>query len=677
MRADALEDQISSFPLTLISHRLGELFSIMPGAGSPAAYDHEFTSPYYYSTFFDDSGIHTEFTPAERCGFFRFGFPSNAARVVLGTRHAGELRLENNAVVIGEEQFKGMKAFVYGVFSVPVIARSEKSEDGVRMVVTASDCPQLEFRYGISFIDVEQARKNLDREIGTRGFEETMRRAKRRWNEELAKISVRGGTEVQRRTFYTALYRCSERMVNISEEGRYYSAFDHKVHAEPRPFYVDNWLWDSFRALEPLQTLINPDMQADKIQSYVRMYEQSGWMPSFAVVWGDHACMYGNHAAAWIADSWFKGVQDFNMVAAYHGVRKNSLEATLLPWRNGPKCALDDFYADHGYMPALRPGEKESEPLVHSWERRQPVPVTLENSYDDWCIAQLARVVNRPNDEKLFLHRATFYRNLFRPEKRMMWPKDSNGEWIEPMDPRIDGGVGARDYYDENNGYTYTWDVIHDFSGLMNLMGGRVETEAQLDQLFREPLGRPKHEFWARLPDSTGMVGQFSIGNEPSFAIPYLYNRLGAPWKTQKRVRMLLEAFFPPTLHGIPGDEDGGGMSAFVVFSMLGIYPVTPGIPIYDVGSPVFDRADIKLKGGKELRIIACNNSRENKYVQKITLNGKPLHQVWFRHADIVNGATLELHMGRVPNRQLGADPDTFPPSAIALGPEHFQRSTN
>ena len=463
-------------------------------------------------------------------------------------------------------------------------------------------------------------------------------------------------------------------MINISEDGQYYSGFDHKVHRDSRPFYVDNWLWDTFRALEPLQTLLNPDVQADKIQSYVRMYQQSGIMPTFALAQGNYACMNGNHSAPWFADAWFKGVRNFDLATAYEGIRKRSLEDTLLPWRLGPKGPLDDFYAAHGYMPALRPGEKETDPQVHPFEKRQPVPVTLENSLDDWEIAQIARVLNKPEDEKLFLRRAANYRNLFRADKGLMWPKDADGKWIEPLDPKFGGGMGGRDYYDENNGYTYTWDVAQDFKGLFALMGGTERAQGNLDQLFREPLGRSKYEFQAKFPDSTSMVGQFSMGNEPSFAIPYLYNRLGAPWKTQTRVRMLLDSFFTDTLQGIPGDEDGGGMSAFVVFSMLGFYPVTPGIPTYDVGSPVFDKATIHLKNGKDFVIIAKNNSRENKYVESIRLNGEALNQVWFRHADIANGGTLELTMGDAPNLRLGADPATFPPNSLDTRPQDYVR---
>ncbi len=674
IRADAMADRIESFPLTISSHRQPELFSIMPGKdGAPAAYDQEKTTPYYYSTRFDDSLIQTEFSPTERCGYFRFTFAKGSASLVLANRQSGTLHAEQNGAVTGEEVVGDLQAYIYGEFSAPVQLNAEKMSGKDHLVATAQE-KVLEFRYGVSFISVGQAEKNLRREIPEWGFDRVKEAARTRWNETLSRIAVEGGTEEQRKVFYTALYRCFERMINISEDGQYYSAFDRKVHRDPRPFYVDNWLWDTFRALEPLQTLLNPDVQADKIQSYVRMYQQSGIMPTFAIASGNLACMNGNHSAPWFADAWFKGVRNFDLEIAYDGIRNRSLRDTLLPWRLGPKGPLDDFYAAHGYMPALRPGEKETDPQVHPFEKRQPVPVTLGNSLDDWEIAQLARVLNKPEDEKLFLGKAANYKNLFRADKELMWPKDDSGQWIEPLDPKFGGGMGGRDYYDENNGYTYTWDVVQDFNGLFTLMGGTAKAEDNLDQLFREPLGRSKYEFQAKFPDSTSMVGQFSMGNEPSLAIPYIYNRLGAPWKTQKRVRMLLDSFFPDTLHGIPGDEDGGGMSAFVVFSMLGFYPVTPGIPTYDVGSPIFDKATIHLKNGKDFVIIARNTSRDNKYVQSIRLNSQPLNQVWFRHADIANGGTLEVIMGDTPNLHLGSDPATFPPDSLAVKPEDYVR---
>ncbi len=673
MREDALSVKTDSFPLTISSHRQPEVFSIMPGAeGAPAAYDQEVTTPYYYSARFDGSLTRVEFTAGRRCGYFRFTFPKEAAALVLANRQPGALHFDDGAVT-GEEHVGPLTIYIYGRFSAPVHVKATKSEKGDRLAVSAQGS-SLEFRYGVSFISVAQAEKTLHEEIPAWTFDRVKEAGKARWNQVLGQIEVEGGTEAQKRVFYTALYRSYERMIDITEDGQYYSSFDKKVHRDPRPFYVDNWLWDTFRALEPLQTLLNPQMEADKIQSYVRMYEQSGIMPTFALASGNYACMNGNHAAPWFADAWFKGIHNFDLKTAYEGVRQRSLEDTHLPWRLGPKGPLDDFYNAHGYMPALRPGEQETDPMVHPFEKRQPVPVTLENSLDDWEIAQMARVLNKPADEKLFLGRAQDYKNLFRADKELMWPKDAEGNWIEPMDPKFSGGLGGRNYYDENNGYTYTWDVAQDFNGLIAMMGGAAKAEANLDRLFTEPLGRSRYQFQAKFPDSTSMMGQFSMGNEPSFAIPYIYNRVGAPWKTQKLVRTLLHAFFTDTLHGIPGDEDGGGMSAFVVFSMLGFYPVTPGIPTYDIGSPIFSKATIHLKNGKDFVIVAHNTSRDNKYVESIRLNGRALDQVWFRHSDIANGGTLDITMGNTPNTALGAAPASFPPDSLNVNPEGYVR---
>jgi predicted alpha-1,2-mannosidase len=690
VRKDQLDDQIHSFPLTIISHRMGELFWLMPGNGTnewnqPQTYDQEVETPYYYSTRFDDSLVQTEFTPTARCGFFRFTFPSSKPIVLLANRQGGELSANADQSISGIENIAGqgemspgdMHAYVYGEFSAPIKIETS-SDNGKHLIVSAADAHQkiLEFRYGISFISVAQAKKNLQEEIPNWNFDQIKRAAKDRWNEVLGQIQVDGDTLDQKIVFYTSLYRCYERMVNISEDGQYYSAFDHQVHQDARPFYVDNWLWDTYRALEPLQTLLNPEMEADKLQSFVRMYEQSGWMPTFAVLWGNHECMTGNPIAPWTADAWAKGVTNFDLATAYAGIKKNSLEGTWLPWRRGPKCSLDDFLNEHGYMPALHPDEKETVARVHPFERRQAISVTEAQSYDDWCAAQIARDLGNDSDYQLFLKRAADYKNVYRQDKGHVWPKDANGNWIEPYDPGFSGGQGGRDYTTENNGYTYDWDVQHDLQGLFALMGGRAQAEAKLDQLFREGLGRSKYEFWAKFPDASGLVGQFSMGNEPSLHIPFLYNYLGAPWKTQKRVRMLLDTWFTDTTLGMPGDEDGGGISSFVVFSMMGLYPVTPGVPIYDLCSPVFDRVTIKLHNGKTFRIICRDNSKMNKYIQSIKLNGQPQSHVWIRHADVVKGGTLELQMGNTPNKTLGANPADLPPSTMTLNPQTLETAT-
>jgi predicted alpha-1,2-mannosidase len=247
------------------------------------------------------------------------------------------------------------------------------------------------------------------------------------------------------------------------------------------------------------------------------------------------------------------------------------------------------------------------------------------------------------------------YKNLWNPSRQFFLPKDTAGKWID-IDPKFDGGPGGRDYYDENNGWTYLWQVQEDIPGLITLMGGKKAFEDRLDQLFREGLDRSRSDFWYKFPDATGLTGQHSMGNEPSFHIPYLYNFTGSPWKTQSRVRFLLDAWFRDDIFGIPGDEDGGGMSAFVVFSSMGFYPVTPGLPLYTIGSPIFSKVTVDLPSGKHFTILAPGSSAVNKYIQQAKFNGKILTTPWFTHQQLVDGGTLELTMGPKPNKTWGTN---------------------
>ncbi len=673
VRADYMDDQISFFPLTLISHRNGELFGIMPYASSidndmwrkRQMYDHDLEKvhPNYYSTYFIDSDIRTEFTPGRKCGYFKFSFPENSGKLVkLQINQGGQWQIISTNSISGEEVFQGMKAYVYGEFSRSGTA--ELSEALALFEFPAQGAQHLEFKYGISFISAEQARANLEREISGWDFDALKKQGADLWSDKLETIQVKGGTDAQRRTFYTSLYRCYERMVNISEDGRYYSSYDHQVHEDSRPFYVDDWVWDTYLAHHPLRMLLDPQDEAHMLQSYVRMYEQSGWMPQFPLLHMDNPAMHGFHSTIVFLDAWRKGIRDYNIETAYEGMKKNALEATMLPWRNGPATELDTFYRTYGFFPALEPGEKESVGRVHAFEKRQSVAITLAHSYDDWALAAMAGELGNTEDHDYFIKEAENYRNLYRADKKMMWPKNAEGEWID-IDPKFDGGPGGRDYYDENNGYTYAWQAQHDIHGLIGLMGGREEFTANLNQLFREDLGRTKYQFWAKFPDATGLVGQFSMGNEPSFHIPYLYNYAGEPWHTQKRIRFLLDTWFQDNIFGIPGDEDGGGMTAFVVFSSMGFYPVTPGLPVYNIGSPIFEEVSIKLDNGSTFTIVANGSSPVNKYIQSARLNGVSLDRPWFIHEDILAGSTLELEMGPLPNKEWGASADAAPPSMI------------
>ena len=323
---------------------------------------------------------------------------------------------------------------------------------------------------------------------------------------------------------------------------------------------------------------------------------------------------------------------------------------------------LEVFYKEKGYFPALNDGEKETVPEVHHFESRQPVAVTLGTSYDEWCLSQIAKELGKNKEHNQFLKNSFNYQNLFNHETKFFHPKDNKGNFIVPFDYKFSGGMGARKFYSENNGWTYRWDVQHNIKDLIKLMGGNTSFVNELNSMFSEPLGRSKYAFYAQLPDQTGNVGQFTMANEPSLHIPYLYNYAGQPWKTQKRIHTLLNQWFRDDLMGVPGDEDGGGMSAFVVFSQLGFYPVTPGMPMYNIGSPVFEKAIVHLENGNDFTIKTKNFAPENKYIQSAKLNGKNWDKPWFLHSEIVNGAVLELVMGDKANKSWGSDPNNAPP---------------
>jgi predicted alpha-1,2-mannosidase len=677
IRANYLDDQISSFPLTIVSHRLGEAFSIKPSVEliktdswkKRLTYDHDLETiyPWYYSTYLIDDEVNVSFVPGKKTGIFKFNFPQKASKSVLFGLFNGEGSWEfvNGQEIVATETYHGdIKIHLYGIFSEKGktgISQDGKLSEGAKVTGKGAKAyisfpdnksGDIEFKYAISFVSAAQARKNFENELSKSDFENQKKNGQKAWSAVMDQINVKGGTEAQKRSFYTAFYRTYERMVDITEDGQYYSGYDKKIHNTTRPFYVDDWMWDTYLAHHPLRTILNPAQEEDMLQSFVDMYKQSGWIPTFPVLFGDNPCMNGFHSSIVLLDAYRKGLKNFDVATAYEGMLKNANEATMLPWVNGSKCELDDFYHTKGYFPALAKGEKETVKLVTPFEKRQSVAVTLGGAYDDWAVAEMAHDLGKNDDYKTFTARALNYKNLWNKDQNMFIPKDSKGNWIK-IDPKFDGGMGGREYYDENNGYTYKWQVQHDIPGLIGLMGGKKQFEAELDQLYREGLGRSKYEFWAKFPDATGLVGQFSMGNEPSFHIPYLYNYT-APWKAQKQIRFLLDVWFKDNIFGIPGDEDGGGMTAFVVFSSMGFYPITPGKPEYTIGSPLFEKSTIDLPNGKKFTVDAHNASVVNKYIQSAKFDGKVINNPVFTHAQLVAGGTLELEMGPKPNKTWG-----------------------
>lgn len=684
-RADYTSELLNGLPIIVTNHRERSAFNLSPYQGDSLrpvmayTYDNERLTPYSYSVELDDNRIKAEYALSHQSAQYRITFePDKPAYVIVNSRN-GAIRVGHNFICGQQQLSNNTNIYLYiepqeeaieaGVVENGVIDGSKDLAEGTNVCAAwrfAEGTSTVNLRYGISFISEEQAEKNLRREQKEYNLENLVQTGRDIWNETLGRIRIEGGTEDENIVFYSSFYRTFERPVCMSEDGRYFSAFDGQVHNDNgTPFYTDDWIWDTYRAAHPLRVLIDRQKEEDIIDSYLRMAEQMGnlWMPTFPETTGDTRRMNSNHAVATVADALAKGLH-VDTVKAYEACRRGMEEKTLAPWSGNPAGWIDAFYHDHGYIPALRQDEQETDPNVHPFEKRQPVAVTLGTSYDQWCLSRIATALGKTEEAAHYLQCSYNYRNLFNPTTSFFHPKDKDGRWIEPFDYRFPGGMGAREYYGENNGWVYRWDVPHNIADLINLMGGNEAFIANLDQMFREPLGRSKYEFYAQLPDHTGNVGQFSMANEPSLHVPYLYNYAGQPWKTQKRIRQMLRTWFRNDLMGIPGDEDGGGMTSFVVFSSLGFYPVTPGFPAYNIGSPLFTRAQITLSNGKVFEIEAQGASDENKYIQSATMNGKEWNKPWFSHDDLKEGGKLVLVMGNHPNKAWGVNAGNVPPSA-------------
>lgn len=681
-RADYTSEYVNGLPLVVTNHRERSAFNLIPYQGDSLQsvvaynYDNEIITPYSYSVELDDNRMKADYALSHQSAIYHIEFEDNKPAYIIINSKNGAVRVGENFICGHQYLTDSTSVYLFietqekpvelGIVKEGAIEISQDSAEGTDVCAAwkfADGTTGVNLRYGISFISEEQAEKNLRRELKDYNFEDLAKKGRNIWNEALGKVKLQGGTEDEKTVFYTSFYRTYERPICMSEDGRYFSAFDGKVHDDHGvPFYTDDWIWDTYRAAHPLRILVDQSKEEDILSSYLRMAEQMGtmWMPTFPETTGDTRRMNSNHAVATVADALAKGVY-VDAEKAYEACRKGIEEKTLAPWSGKPAGWIDDFYRKNGYIPALGVNEQEIDKNVHPFEKRQPVAVTLGTSYDQWCLSRIADYLGKKEEAAYYLKCSYNYRNIFHPQTGFFHPKDQFGKWIEPFDYSFPGGMGAREYYGENNGWVYRWDVQHNISDLIALMGGKEQFSANLDQTFSEPLGRSKYEFYAKLPDHTGNVGQFSMANEPSLHVPYLYTYAGQPWKTQKRIRQMLKTWFRNDLMGIPGDEDGGGMTSFVVFSSLGFYPVTPGSPHYVIGSPLFEKASITLSNGKRFDVVAKGVSDTNKYIQSATLNGKEWNKAWFSHDDIKEGGCLTFVMGNQPNYSWGIE--TLPPS--------------
>jgi len=490
-KKDYISDEVEAFPLHLAGHRKEGLFRMKVGSGNMHIdHDLEIVHPWHYSTYLIKDDIRVSFTPGAKGAIYKLEFPdSNKGSILIEgtgqfkahTEEEGVFTLEDKIVYKTRGIFsetREMTVFTFGQIcdeKGAAISMAELlSDDGKLLIRLSGDAPStVLLKYAISYISYDQAKINFTKEVEEMEFEKLSASGKSRWEETIGQIRVEGGTTAQKRTFYTSLYRTNERMVDINEYGQYYSGYDGQVHKSERPFYVDDWIWDTYLAAHPLRTILDPEMENDMLNSYTLMYEQSGWMPTFPQVHGNHMCMNAYHSSAIFIDAYRKGLKDYNVESAYEGIRKNLMEGTFIPWRQGtPRRPIDDFYHQNGYFPSLKLGEEETESQMDGFEKRQPVSVSLGINYDFWALSELAGELGKKEEHEKFALYAIDYKKLWHPERRLFMPKDENGEWVD-INPKSGGGPGYREYWDENNGWTYAWDVKHDIDGLIGLLGVR------------------------------------------------------------------------------------------------------------------------------------------------------------------------------------------------------------
>ena len=657
-------------------------FALMPVSGKLAVTDEERASifrhenevalPSYYRVDCDTWQARAEVTPTERCARFRFTFnqPADSYVVVDAFPGGSSVELipgENKITGIVHNNHGGVPAnfasyFIiifdqpfsaYGVWSPGSIRHGETilktNRAGAFVKFDTSKSKVVECRVASSFISPEQALVTLQGEIGSADFETVRTRAEQRWNEALGRARVEGGSEEQQRTFYSALYRSimfphKFYEIDARDQKVYFSPFDGKLHSGV--LYTDSGFWDTFRAAHPLYNLLFPEVSAEILQSVLNIYEQSGWLPEW-VSPGHRNCMIGNHSFSLLTDGWMKGIRSFDPQKALDAMVHDAHAPGPLGsvGRDGSQ-----YYWKLGYVPS---------PNVH-----EAAAKTLEYAYDDFCAAQLAKAIGRNAEAEEFAKAAMNYTNLFDRQLTFVRGRHEDGSWLEPFDPTEWGGP-----FTEGDSWQWTWSVLQDLPGLVQLMNGEGGFGAKLDAVLTAPnsfkvgsYGRPIHEM-------TEMValdmGQYAHGNEPIHHMLYLYDYARQPWKAQSRLRTAMMKLYQATPDGMCGDEDTGQMSAWYVFSALGFYPVCPGTTAYMVGSPLFNRAELKLSGGKTFAVVAHHNALQRPYIHSATLNGTKLDRTFLNHDEIISGGELVFEMQSAPDYRWGTGADACPPSAV------------
>jgi predicted alpha-1,2-mannosidase len=630
------------------------------GRGYATSFDHrnESARPGYYAVKLDNQ-VFVQLTATTRVGFHQYTYPpkTEIGNVVLDLTHRDKvldsyLRVVDSTHVEGFRRSEGWARdqIVYFVaeFSKPLLSFEIAVDDRVSQRISevkgtnvkaafrfsTADSQPVFLKVAISAVSIEGARKNLAAELPHWDFAKVEADAHRIWNSQLNKIQVTGGTQSQLKTFYTALYHAMLAPNLFMDVDGNYRARDFKIHtAKGFDNYTVFSLWDTFRAAHPLYTLIDQKRTVDFIKTFLAQYEEGGRLPVWELAANETDTMIGYHAVSVIADATAKGLTGFDRQLAFVAM-KHSAELRRLGLAG---------YVAHGY--------------IDTDEERESVSRTLEYAYDDWCIAQMAQLLGRDDDYKHYLRRSQFYKNVFDPVSGFVRPR-TNGNWLASFDPRE-----VNFSFTEANSWQYTFFVPQDISGLTGLMGGKAKFARKLDDLFTadsKTTGREQ-------ADITGMIGQYAHGNEPSHHTAYLYDYVNQPWKTQYRVRQIVDNFYKAEPDGLIGNEDCGQMSAWYVLSAAGFYPVTPGSPVYAIGSPLFPEVRFNFENGRSFVIKAKRSSARNIYIQSARLNGKAYPKSFITHKELMAGGELSFEMDARPNRKWGAGAGDAPVSQITM----------
>ena len=655
-------------------------FSIMPVTGklefdeekraSWFSHKGEIATPSYYKVYLAEHDVVTEMTPTERAVLFRFTFPENehSYNVVDAFDKGSYVKVipEENKI-IGyttrnsggvPENFKNYfviefdKPFTYkGTFADKKLEEGnlEQKADHTGAIIGFSTRKGeiVHARIASSFISFEQAAQNL-KELGNDSFEQLAQKGNDAWNNVLGKIEVEGGNLDQYRTFYSCLYRSllfPRKFYEFTADGQpvHYSPYNGQVL--PGYMYTDTGFWDTFRCLFPFLNLMYPSVNKEIQEGLINTYKESGFFPEWASP-GHRGCMIGNNSASVLVDAYMKGVKVDDVKTLYEGLihgTENVHTEVSSTGRLGYQ-----YYNKLGYVP-------------YDVKINENTARTLEYAYDDWCIYQLAKALNRPKKEiELFAKRAMNYRNVFDKESKLMRGRNENGQFQSPFSPLKWG-----DAFTEGNSWHYSWSVFHDPQGLIDLMGGKKMFITMLDSVFAVPpvfddsyYGQVIHE----IREMTVMnMGNYAHGNQPIQHMIYLYNYAGQPWKAQYWLRQVMDRMYTPGPDGYCGDEDNGQTSAWYVFSALGFYPVCPGTDEYVIGAPLFKKATLHFENGNNLVIDAQNNSKENLYIESLRVNGQESTRNYLKHADLLQGGTIEFKMGSHPNLNRGINDDDAP----------------